>query len=276
VRPLGPSARSGRPSDARAATGNDGSVLHTVRDIVGRKLVKGAMFYKVKWGGYEPAVDTTWEPESILSIDVPSLIAEYDHTHSPRPAEESDDGSFYDPVDNDEEYEEKARKRRPSSSNWSSGGSIRDSSSAEESSDSSEEESSDSSEEESGDGSGMDTDTDPVNPRRKRLEHELNGLMDDADAPRRNVNENLSWVECGDPACRKWRIVLDPLNMPVQGTEWTCKTIGMTHEDGPTPLEYEHRDEHPVETGTGEKRIARPTQPFEPSFESATKHGKGI
>lgn len=268
VRP--PTARSGRPLDANSA--ND-SARHTVSNIVDRKMVNGAVFYRVKWGGYEPGVDT-WEPESILDTDVPSLIAEYNRSHSPRPAEESDDGSFYDPMDNDSEYERKAWKRRPRSSNWSSGGSVRDSSSAEESSDSSEEESSDSSEEESGDGSGMDTDTDPVNPHRKHLEKELDSLMAPVASPRHNTN--LFWAECEHRACRKWRIVLDPRDRPVQGTKWTCNTIRRTHEDAPTPLEDEQRDEHPVETGTGEKRITRPTQPFEPSFESATKHGKGI
>lgn len=45
-----------------------------VESIVGRRMVRGKIQYKVKWLGYRTA---TWEPEELISVDAPDALQEF-------------------------------------------------------------------------------------------------------------------------------------------------------------------------------------------------------
>jgi hypothetical protein len=58
-----------------------GEELYTVKDIIGKKVVKGKTYYKVHWEGYNKK-DATWESEYDLTIDgLGDLLQEYDENN---------------------------------------------------------------------------------------------------------------------------------------------------------------------------------------------------
>lgn len=50
---------------------------HFIERIIGREMIKGRIFYKVKWIGYK---DPTLEPRNILIKDVPQMIKEFERS----------------------------------------------------------------------------------------------------------------------------------------------------------------------------------------------------
>jgi hypothetical protein len=54
---------------------------YVVNKIVGKKKVKGKIFYEVNWLGYSDK-DNTWESRSELIKDVPDIVAEYEKNNS--------------------------------------------------------------------------------------------------------------------------------------------------------------------------------------------------
>ena len=51
---------------------------YVVQKIIGKKKVKGKIYYRVKWKGY-PDSEATWEPRKNLIEDVPILVNEYEN-----------------------------------------------------------------------------------------------------------------------------------------------------------------------------------------------------
>ena len=51
---------------------------YKVEKIIGKKKIKGKIYYKVKWLGY-PEEESTWEPRTNLIEDVPDLVKEYEN-----------------------------------------------------------------------------------------------------------------------------------------------------------------------------------------------------
>ena len=49
----------------------------TIKELIGKKSVRGKVFYKVWWNKYKKA-ESTWEPRENLLKDVPRLVKEYD------------------------------------------------------------------------------------------------------------------------------------------------------------------------------------------------------
>jgi len=60
-----------RLSDAEPST-------YIVQKIIGKKKIKGKIYYRVKWKGY-PESDATWESRKNLIEDVPILVNEYEN-----------------------------------------------------------------------------------------------------------------------------------------------------------------------------------------------------
>lgn len=53
-----------------------GGDIYEVKDIIGRKIEKGKIFYLVKWQGF-PESYNTWEPKKNLEI-CPKLIKKFE------------------------------------------------------------------------------------------------------------------------------------------------------------------------------------------------------
>lgn len=58
----------------------DGGQYYVVEDIVGKRVVKGKIQYRIKWKDW-PSWENTWEPVSNLK-NVPELVQAYDRAHT--------------------------------------------------------------------------------------------------------------------------------------------------------------------------------------------------
>lgn len=48
---------------------------YNIKEIIGKKTVKGKVFYQVQWIGYK---EPTWEPASNLLLDIPKVVERYE------------------------------------------------------------------------------------------------------------------------------------------------------------------------------------------------------
>lgn len=53
---------------------------YVIEKIVGKKTIKGKVYYRIRWHGFTPD-DDTWEPREQLLKDAPSVVNRYDKTH---------------------------------------------------------------------------------------------------------------------------------------------------------------------------------------------------
>lgn len=54
---------------------------YIIDKLLSRKRMRGLIFYKVKWEGFDDPADQTWEPRAQLIKDVPQLVEAYEKAH---------------------------------------------------------------------------------------------------------------------------------------------------------------------------------------------------